>query len=284
MISILNNKTGKNLLQKAGCFLVCGAMVFSLTACMSREVSTNANTNYDIIDTTSTEALEKGITQVIEVPGQTFKLVVNYQCELQDDERWTVTSDKKMNIEIRTDGLPAGVHVYIDNVHTDTTICSYYPQVDGITQDTMDDRIHNAQMMGFPVSDSIAYYGINQIEGQNETFISGTVHGFNGYTNGSISEKRFLESDYLEKGVFANKITSVIDLIVVKGDEVTCVSVPSEVQVSVWQFIKMQKDNGDVYYKYYYLKESSGEMTFDELTEDEYLVKTQVQANKKSKE
>ena len=68
MISILNNKTGKNLLQKAGCFLVCGAMVFSLSGCLSREVSTNANTNYDIIDTTSTEALEKGITQVIEVP------------------------------------------------------------------------------------------------------------------------------------------------------------------------------------------------------------------------
>lgn len=283
MTSILNNKKGKSLLQKAGCFLVCGAMVFSLSGCLSREVSTNANTNYDIIDTTSTEALENGITQVIEIPGQTFKLVVNYQCELQDDERWTVTSDKKMNIEIRTDGLPAGTQVFIDNVHTDTTICSYFPAVDGITQDTMDDRIHNAQMMGFPVSDSIAYYGINQIEGQNETFISGTVHGFNGHTSGSITEKRFLESDYLEKGVFANKITSIIDLIIVKGDEVTCVSVPSEVQVSVWPFIKMQKSDGTIYYRYYYLKDSSGDMTYDELNEDEYIVKTQVENAKKEK-
>ena len=281
-MSILNNEKNKNLLKKVGCVLVTGAMVFTLTGCMEREVSTNANTSYDVIDTTSNEALENGITQVIDVPGENFKLVINYQCELQDDERWTVTSDKQINMEIRTDGLVNGIQVYIDNVHTDTTICSYYPQVDGVTQDTMDDRIHNAQMLGFPISDSNAYVGINQIEGQNETFISGFVHGYNGYTNGSISEKRFLESDYLEKAVYANKITSVIDLIVVKGEEMTCVSVPSEVQVSVWPFIQMQKSDGTIYYKYYYLNEN-GTMTYKELTEDEYLVMTQVEGIKKEK-
>lgn len=281
MISILNNERTKGALKKAGAVLVVGAMVFTLTGCMEREVSTNANTSYDVIDTTSNEALENGITQIIDVPGETFKLVVNYQCELQEDERWTVTSDKQINTEIRTDGLPAGTQVYIDNVHTDTTICSYYPQVDGVTQDTMDDRIHNAQMLGFPISDSNAYVGINQIEGQNETFISGFVHGYNGYSSGSISEKRFLESDYLEKAVYANKITSIIDLIIVKGEEVTCVSIPSEVQVSVWPFIERQKSDGTKYYRYYYLKDS-GTMTYEELSEDEYLIKTQIE-NQKTK-
>ena len=282
-MSILNNDKTKSLLKKAGCLVVAGAMVFSLSGCISREISTNADINYDIIDTTSTDALENGITQTIEVPGQPFKLVINYQCELQDGERWTITSDKQINMEIRTDGVTEGTEVYIDNVHTDTTICSYYPQVDGVTQDTMDDRIHNAQMLGFPISDSNAYYGINQIEGQNETFISGFVHGYNGYSSGSISEKRFLESDYLKAAVFANKITSVIDLIIVNGETMTCVSVPSEVQVSVWPFIKMVDSDGVTSYKYYYLKESSGTMTYDTLTEDEYLVKTQVEGIKKEK-
>lgn len=281
MISILNNERTKGALKKAGAVLVVGAMVFTLTGCMEREVSTNANTSYDVIDTTSNEALENGITQIIDVPGESFKLVVNYQCELQEDERWTVTSDKQINTEIRTDGLPAGTQVYIDNVHTDTTICSYYPQVDGVTQDTMDDRIHNAQMLGFPISDSNAYVGINQIEGQNETFISGFVHGYNGYSSGSISEKRFLESDYLEKAVYANKITSIIDLIIVKGENMTCVSVPSEVQVSVWPFIERQKSDGTKYYRYYYLKDN-GTMTYEELSEDEYLIKTQIE-NQKTK-
>ena len=281
MISILNNERTKGTLKKVGAVLLVGAMVFTLTGCMEREVSTNANTSYDVIDTTSNEALEKGITQIIDVPGESFKLVVNYQCELQEDERWTVTSDKQINTEIRTDGLPAGTQVYIDNVHTDTTICSYYPQVDGVTQDTMDDRIHNAQMLGFPISDSNAYVGINQIEGQNETFISGFVHGYNGYSSGSVSEKRFLESDYLEKAVYANKITSIIDLIIVKGEEMTCVSVPSEVQVSVWPFIERQKSDGTKYYRYYYLKDN-GTMTYEELSEDEYLIKTQIE-NQKTK-
>ena len=45
MISILNDEKGKGLLKKAGCLVVCGAMIFSLTGCLSREVSTNANTN-----------------------------------------------------------------------------------------------------------------------------------------------------------------------------------------------------------------------------------------------
>ena len=281
MISILNNERTKGALKKVGAVLVVGAMVFTLTGCMEREVSTNANTSYDVIDTTSNEALENGITQIIDVPGESFKLVVNYQCELQEDERWTVTSDKQINTEIRTDGLPAGTQVYIDNVHTDTTICSYYPQVDGVTQDTMDDRIHNAQMLGFPISDSNAYVGINQIEGQNETFISGFVHGYNGYSSGSVSEKRFLESDYLEKAVYANKITSIIDLIIVKGEEITCVSVPSEVQVSVWPFIERQKSDGTRYYRYYYLNDN-GTMTYEELSEEEYLIKTQIE-NQKTK-
>jgi hypothetical protein len=137
-------------------------------------------------------------------------------------------------------------------------------------------------MLGFPISDSNSYYGINQIEGQNETFIKGFVHGYNGYGSGSIEEKRFLESDYLDKGVYANKISSVIDLIIVNGDNKSCVSVPSEVQVSVWPFIQMQKDDGEVWYRYYFLKED-GTMKYDDLSENEYLIKTEIDSYEKSK-
>ena len=46
----------------------------------------------------------------------------------------------------------------------------------------------------------------------------------------------------------------------------------------------MPKSNGEFYYKYYYLKEFTGKMAYDELIEDEYIIKTQVEANKKTKE
>lgn len=281
----INEKNIKKLLKKGSYVLVAAALGCTLlTGCETREISTNANTEYDVIDTTNDNALEQGITQVIEVPEEQFNLVVEYKCQLKDGERWTVTSDKDINMEIRTDGLPEGVEVYIDNVHTDTTICSCYPTVDGITQDTMDDRTHNSLMLGFPIADDNPYIGINHIEGQNDTFISGFVHGYNGYGSGSVSEKRFLESEYLAMGVDANKISSVIDLIVIDGDRTTCSSVKSEVKVSVWPFITKQQSDGTVIYRYYYQDESTGKMAYKELSEEDYLLQTEVYNQRKVKE
>ena len=274
----------KKLCKKGACVLVTVAVVGTLSGCMERELATNTNVSYDIIDTMDTEALKKGLQQVIEVPGENFKLVVEYKCELQEGERWIVTSDKKINMEVRTDGVDdTTTKVYIDNIHTDTTICSRFPTVDGITQDSMDDRIHNSLMLGFPIADDVSYVGINEIEGQNQTFISGAYMGFNGYSSGSVSERRYKESEYLEKGVYANKITSIIDLIIVKGDQQRTVSVPSEVQVSVWPFIQVINEEGNLVYRYYTYDDKEGNMVYTDLSEDEYLVKTQLPSQDKAK-
>ena len=147
----------------------------------------------------------------------------------------------------------------------------------------MDDRIHNAQMIGFPIADDVSYIGVNQIEGQNQTFITGTMHGFNGYSSGSVSEKRYLESDYLEKGVYANKITSVIDLIVIKDGKTKCVSIPSKIQISVWPFICVQDYDGQIFYRYYYYDEEKNDLEYQQLTESEYLVKIDQDLQKKLK-
>ncbi len=282
----LNLEGLKRVLGRGKYVLVAGCLGASLllSGCGAREVATNAETDYDVIDTTSDYALESGIVQEKEVPGQDFKLVISYKCELEDDERWTVTSDKKLNIEICTDGLPEGYKVYIDNVHIDTTICSKYPTVDGIIQDSMDDRIHNSLMLGFPIADDKRYSNINQIDGQNDTFISGTVMGFNGYSSGSVTEKRFVESDYLSHAVSANKISSIIDLIVVDPDgEMVCVSVDSGIQVSVWPYIHSVKSNGEDVYHYYYFDESSGKAAYEILDANEYFVRTQQQSQTKTK-
>ena len=172
----------------------------------------------------------------------------------------------------RTDGV-TDEKVYIDNIHTDTSICSYYAQINGVMQDTMDDRIHNSLMLGFSISDTNSYSGINQIEGQNDTFVKGFASGYNGYHSASITEQRFLESDFLKNGVYANKISSVIDLIIVNGEETTFTSVQSEVQVSVWAYIQFQDDD-QIIYRFYYLGED-GKMTYDELTPEEYYLQTQ---------
>ncbi len=267
----INEENLRKLFKKGKIVLCAGMVSVTLVGCTPREVSTNAHVAYDVIDTMDNEIATNGIQQILDVPGETFKLVVNYKCLLDDNARWTITSDKEMYIDICTDGLPEGVEVYIDNVHIDTTIRSVFPSVDGITQDTMDDRIHNSQMMGFPISDSNIYSNVNCIEGQNQSFMQGSFYGFNGYSSGSIEQRRYVESDYLKAGVYANKINSVIDLIIIKADGTTkCVSVPSTVGVSVWPYIEQIESNGDVSHRYYYYDESSGTMKYDDLNETEY--------------
>ena len=269
------------LTKKVGALITAGAISLTFAGCGDRELSTNKNDNAseDIIDTTNSDSLENGVQQILDIPGEDFKLKVGYQCVLNDGEKWTVTSDKSIFMEISTLGLSEDMKVYIDNIHTDTTICSYYPHINGIMQDSMDDRIHNSLMYGFSISDTNPFYGINQIEGQNDTFIKGFTYGYNGYTSGSVSEQRFLESTYLEKGVYANNISIVIDLIIVKGEEMSFTSVKSEVKVSVWPYVEFKDENGESYYCYYYL-DDNGKITYSNLSYDEYIAQTQVDSNK----
>ena len=265
-----NEENLKKLFKKGKIVLVAGMVAVTLSGCMPREVSTNANVSYDVIDTMNNDLATTGIQQVLDVPGEDFKLVVNYRCVLEENARWTITSDKEMYMDVCTEGLDPDTQVFIDNVHIDTTIRSYYPQIDGITQDTMDDRVHNAQMVGFPISDTNTYSNVNSIEGMNQTFIQGSYYGFYGYGSGSVSQKRYVESDYLSRGVYANKINSVIDLIIMKKDgTTTCVSVPSTIGVSVWPYIEQVDRNGVSSFVYYYIN-SKGEMQTKEYNADEY--------------
>lgn len=256
-------------------FSVVSALSIYLAGCSSSELVTNTNTSYDMIDTTNSDDLEKEITQVLDVPGKKFKLVVNYRYELPKGEGWTITSNKLLSIEIKTEGL-TDEKVYINNMHTDITICSYYSEIDGIIQDVMDDRVYNSLSLGFSLSDSNPYVLTNQIEGQNKAFVQEFRNSCDGLKH---KEGRLTEVHYLYRGVYANKITSIIDLIIVKGDETSFVSVPSELQIAVWPYVKIP---GVTNYRYYYL-DSDGMMNYDSLSEDEYNAQKQANTRKLTK-
>ncbi len=271
----INEQAFKRILKKGSLILCTGVLALCLSGCDEQETVKNVTeyASYDMIDTTDSKLLENGIQQILDVPGENFKLVVNYRCLLNEGEHWTVTADKEVYMDVCTDGLHPDYKVYIDNVHTDTIIKSHYPVFDGITQDTMDDRIHNSHMTGFPISDTNTYSNINVIEGQNDTFINGSFLGFSGLQSGSITQRRYVERDYLSAGVYANKINSVIDLIVEKPDGTTrCVSIPSTVGISVWPYAiykdsLFSSDNG---MRYYYFDEVSKEMKNKTISEAEY--------------
>ena len=264
----MSNKKDLLALKLKLCTLaLSSAVATSLVGC-SHESSTNGDIQYSILDQSNVDDIENGTTQIIKVPNNDFNLVVNYKLDLGENERWTVTDDKDIIMEVKTENLPSNMKVYIDNIHTDTKIVSHSSYSNGILQDTMDDRIHNSLMLGFPISNDISYIGSNHIEGQNDTFISGFTYGINGSAGGSVTQKRRLESDYLSEGVYANQISSVIDLIIInQNNETSCVSVNSDITIPVWPFVKFVGKYSAYYNNYYY---DGKDMVTQKLTEDEY--------------
>lgn len=243
----MNKLKNKKLLSLA----LAGALTATLSSCAPTELGSDKS-GIDIIDTTIQDGgyLAQGINQVLNVEGETFKLSIDYICEEGND--WRITDTKHLYMSIKTQDLDDSKEVFIDNIHTDTSIVSTKAIFDGIIQDSMDDRIHNSLMLGFPISNSNSYYGCNVIEGQNSEFIEGWTYGYNGYGSGSISSKRHLESDFLEKGVYANQIDSVIDLIVVDKEtgEQRAVSVFSNLLIRVNDKITFIENGEEVTYKY----------------------------------
>lgn len=223
-----------------------------LSACGSTEIS-SGNSDIDMIDTNllqDGDSLSVGITQKNDIDGELFKLVIDYVCG--DGGDWKINGTKHLYMSIKTEGLPADKEVYIDNIHADTTIVSTKAIYNGILQDTMDDRIHNSLMLGFPISDTSSYYGCNIIEGQNAEFIQGWTYGTQYGSSGSIETKRRLESDFLSNGVYANQIDTVIDLIIIdkKTGVTRTVSVYSGLQVRVNNRVTFIENGKEVTYEY----------------------------------
>lgn len=203
----------KNLKVRVAALVLAASSMFTLSGCEEKEMAPEEE--YDIVIQDSDDSLSKGLTQTLDVPGHSFKLVTEYNCDSASKREWRITSDKFLYYSVKTSGLSEGTEVYIDNVHIDTSIKSKYAVMDGILQDSMDDHVHSSQLIGFPISDTTLYYGVNAIEGCNETFIKGTYYGYSGYYgSGSVTEKRYTEKDYLYLGVYANKVQIVYDLLV----------------------------------------------------------------------
>lgn len=208
----------------------------------------------DTIDSNSEEDIISGFTKELKVPGEDFKLRVKYDCiELGENKKWTITSDKKIMLTISTVGLPEDTKVWIDNIHMDTSIVGTQKKMDGITQDTMDDRNHSPKMTGFPISDDIKLYSVNSIEGQDKDFVQGTFYGLSGYSSsGTLKQERYEESDYLEKGVYANKIASIFGLLVQGPNEIEPHGVDTwdDINVRVYDTVAVKVDDKIEYRKY----------------------------------
>ena len=232
-----------NINKKLLALAIASTIGLTSTACTTEqpepkyEEYKEPGSEYDLLSTVEDEIVENedydnvinGVEQILDVSGENFKLKVSYSTP---EETWKITDTKELHMDVKTVNLPFDKEVYIDNVHTDTSIVSTNDLLNGILQDTMDDHIHNSQMIGFPINNAKSYYGINEIEGQNDVFIKGfCIAGL-----GGVSEKRRSESEYLSLGVFANRTDTIIDLIIVDKEtgKMRTVSVSSTLLIEVY--------------------------------------------------
>lgn len=209
----MENTMIKKLKLKATAFTVGGALALaSLGGCGHKKAPMEA---YDVLEqNVDAEGNVAGLPQVLEVPEEDFVLVTEYTCDDQADRKWRVTSDKFLYCKVHTKGLSEDTQVYIDNIHVDVSIKSEYEAMDGIFQDGLDDHPHSSQMLGFPISDDMNYFGSFAIEGMNKDFIQGSFYGYESYSKGKWVQRRYTEEDYLEVGVYANKFQIVYDLLI----------------------------------------------------------------------
>lgn len=91
--------------------------------------------------------------QEIGVPGESFTLAMEYQCEPEKEEYQTVDEDvlgdRELSLKLNTKDLPEGTSVYIENVNVDTT---------GTQEPFVFKSEEESLEVGAPISNEMTYY------------------------------------------------------------------------------------------------------------------------------
>ena len=188
-------------------------LAFGLTGCMEEETVPEEK-NLEVINTLKGSTLEK----THEIDG--LKFITTYNTGDYDLSRWRVTDSKVINMTAKVTNVPKGATVLIEHVHIDMSLKSTNPQLDGLSQDSMDDSYHGTSQDGFFISDKYQYQNKFAVEGFSKDIIDGWMFVCGSYGSGSISEERLTEKNLVQAGkVYANKMQVVYDVLVKYADE-----------------------------------------------------------------
>lgn len=182
--------------------------VFSLTGCMEVE-TVSEEKNLEVLNPLSGSTLEKA-HEVEEI-----EFITTYNTGDYDLSRWRITDSKVINMTAEVTSVPEGATVLIEHVHIDMSLKSTNPQLDGLSQDSMDDSYHGTSQDGFFISDKYQYQNKFAVEGFSKDLIDGWMFACGSYGSGSIAQKRLTERNLVQYGnVYANKMQVVYDVLV----------------------------------------------------------------------
>jgi hypothetical protein len=147
-----------------------------------------------------------------------INIVTTYRSDYGESS-WKITDNKELYITLEVTTQPSDVTVIIEHMHADVSVHAYKPDVDGILQDTMDDKIHEGTQPGFYVSPLYPYEEIFAVEGYSKWLIDGWISLVNDFGSGSIDEERLNENNLKRNGAVGSEIVIVYDVLIKKGNE-----------------------------------------------------------------
>lgn len=188
-------------------------LAFCLTGCLDDETVPEEQ-NLEVLNTLKGSTLEK----THEIEGIEF--VTTYNTGDYDLSRWRITDSKVINMTAEVANVPEGATVLIEHVHIDMSLKSTNPQLDGLSQDYMDDSYHGTSQDGFFISDKYQYQNKFAVEGFSKDLINGWTFVCGSYGAGNVTQKRLTEENLVQDGeVYANKMQVVYDVLVKYADE-----------------------------------------------------------------
>lgn len=222
-----------------------GILTFSLSGCSlfnTTEEYVEVDNSTDLIQ--NNELGIPSLTQELDIKGEDFKLVCDYDIGKYSLEKWHVTESKDIGMNVHTKDLPKNYEVLIEHVHADISLMSVSPQINGITQDSMDDTYHGLSQDGFFIDDNNDYYNIFSVEGYTSQFYELWGQAFSNF--GTSSDYcRLTELNILKVGTYAEKLNVVYDIAIKKPnqDKYITKSVKSTIAIPISTNVKTQTRN-----------------------------------------
>ena len=187
--------------------LITIVLVFGLVGCHTETVPEEKN--LEVLNTLDGSTLEK--THEIEY----LKFITTYDTGDYDLSRWRITDSKTINMTAKVTNVPEGATILIEHVHIDMSLKSTNPQLDGLSQDSMDDSYHGTSQDGFWINEKYPYQNKFAIEGFSKDLIDVDAFVCGSYGYGSISQERLTEKNLTTYGkVYANKMQVVYDILI----------------------------------------------------------------------
>ena len=160
--------------------------------------------------------LESGeLTIENEVEG--FNLVAKYSTDY-DATKWRITDSKTLLMQMFVEDLPENTTILVEHMHVDISLKAKYEGMDGMLQDSMDDKLHTGDQLGFWVTENYPYENIFAIEGYSQTLIDGWGWMIGSFGSMNIKEERLTESNLRDDdrggGVYGNKVQVVYDILI----------------------------------------------------------------------